>query len=94
MDTDMRQNDSPNLKKNLVRTVFIWPNGGMSSKVIDLNTTQDRLRFANLAARCYSCNGVVICHGVNAGQPVTEIAGVEINGVVRDIPVGYPINVA
>ena len=50
---------------NMVRTIFMWPNGGTSEKIIDFVDLAQVKRFAKLANYCYRHNGVVICQGVN-----------------------------
>lgn len=52
-----------------VMSIFMWPDGGMSSKVIDLGLEKDRRKFAKMAAGCNAVNGVVITMGVNKHVP-------------------------
>lgn len=51
--------------RNMVKTVFLWPNGDRTEKTIDLCDRKQRIHFANLATKCYMMNGTVVCNGVN-----------------------------
>jgi len=58
---------------NLVMTTITFANKQSTTKVIDLNNANEKIKFAKIAAQCYCGNGTVTAVGVN--EKVGECEG-------------------
>jgi len=87
-------------KNSKVMSIFMWPDGGMSQKVIDMGDDRDRRKFAKMASACNAQNGVVVTMGVNKGIPDNGWRALHkemgkrgfIHNVVSETPVRTPEN--
>lgn len=50
---------------NIVLSIFEWPDGGKSAKLIDMHNEVDRIRFKKMSNHCLSTNGIVSTVGMN-----------------------------